>query len=69
VRYFLGAHPQATLGALFGLLLGATAGLWPFQTMNGVYFAPTGAQIVTAGLALAGGFGFTSFLGSGRRRA
>jgi len=58
-----------TLGALFGLLLGATAGLWPFQTMNGVYFAPTGAQIVTAGLALAGGFGFTSFLGSGRRRA
>ncbi|MDE2660861.1 MAG: DUF368 domain-containing protein [Acidobacteriota bacterium] len=68
VRYFLGAYPQATLGALFGLLLGATAGLWPFQTMNGVYFAPTGAQIVTAGLALAGGFGFTSFLGSGRRR-
>ena len=69
VRYFLGAYPQATLGALFGLLLGATAGLWPFQTMNGVYFAPTGAQIVTAGLALAGGFGFTSFLGSGRRPA
>lgn len=67
VRYFLGAHPQATLGALFGLLLGATAGLWPFQTMNGVYFAPTGAQIVTAGLALAGGFLFTAFLGSGRR--
>ena len=69
VRYFLGAYPQATLGALFGLLLGATAGLWPFQTMNGVYFAPTGAQIVTAGLALAGGFLFTSYLGSGRRRA
>ena len=69
VRYFLGAHPQATLGVLFGLLLGATAGLWPFQTMNGVYFAPTGAQIVTAGLALTGGFLFTSFLGSGRRRA
>ena len=68
VRYFLGAYPQATLGALFGLLLGATAGLWPFQTMNGVYFAPTGAQIVTAGLALAGGFLLTAFLGGGRRR-
>ena len=68
VRYFVGAYPQATLGALFGLLLGATAGLWPFQTMNGVYFAPTGAQIVTAGLALAGGFLLTAFLGSGHRR-
>lgn len=68
VRYFLGAYPQATLGVLFGLLLGATAGLWPFQTMNGVYFAPTGAQIVIAGVTIAGGFLFTSYLGSGRRR-
>lgn len=68
VRYFLGAHRQATLGVLFGLLVGATAGIWPFQTMNGVYFAPTGSQIVTAGVALAGGFLFTAFLGSGRRR-
>ena len=68
VRYFLGAYRQATLGVLFGLLLGATAGLWPFQTMNGVYFAPAGAQIVTAGLTLAAGFLFTAFLGSGRRR-
>ncbi len=69
VRYFLGAYPQATLGVLFGLLLGATAGLWPFQTMNGVYFAPTGAQIVIAGVTIAGGFLFTSYLGGGRRRA
>ena len=69
VRYFLGAYPQATLGVLFGLLLGATAGLWPFQTMNGVYFAPTGAQIVIAGVSIAGGFLFTSYLGGGRRRA
>ena len=68
VRYFLGAHRRATLGVLFGLLLGATAGLWPFQTMNGVPFAPTGVQIVTAGLAVAIGFLFTNFLGSGRRR-
>ena len=68
VRYFLGAHRQVTLGVLFGLLLGASAGLWPFQTMNGVHFAPTGAQIVTAGLALAGGFLLTAFLGGGRRK-
>ena len=68
VRYFLGAYPQATLGVLFGLLLGATAGLWPFQTMNGVFFAPTGAQILTAGATIAGGFLFTSYLGGGRRR-
>lgn len=68
VRYFLGAYPQATLGVLFGLLLGATAGLWPFQTMNGVYFAPTGAQIVIAGVTIAGGFLCTSYLGGGRRR-
>ena len=68
VRYFLGAHRQVTLGVLFGLLLGASAGLWPFQTMNGVHFAPTGAQIVTAGLALAGGFLFTAFLGGGRSK-
>ena len=69
VRYFLAAHRQATLGVLFGLLLGATAGLWPFQTMNGDHFAPTGAQIVTAGLALAGGFLLTAYLGSGRRQS
>ena len=69
VRYFLGAYRQATLGVLFGLLLGATAGLWPFQTMNGVFFAPTGGQVVIAGVTIAGGFLFTSYLGSGRRRA
>jgi putative membrane protein len=68
VRYFLGAHRQATLGVLFGLLLGATAGLWPFQTVSGVTFAPAGSQIITACVALAGGFLFTAFLGSGRRR-
>ena len=67
VRYFLSAHRQATLGALFGLLLGATAGLWPFQSMNGVRFAPTGAQIVTAGLALAAGVLVTAWLGGHRR--
>ena len=68
VRYFLGAHRQATLGVLFGLLLGASAGLWPFQTVSGAYFAPTGAQIAAAAGALTGGFLFTAFLGGGRRR-
>ncbi len=68
VRYFLGAHRQATLGVLFGLLLGASAGLWPFQSVGGAFFIPTGMQVVTAVAALAGGFLMTSFLGSGRRR-
>jgi len=31
VRWLLRRHPQPTLGALLGLLLGAVAGLWPFQ--------------------------------------
>ena len=68
VRYFLGAYRQATLGTLFGLLLGASAGLWPFQTVNGARFAPDGAQIAVAAGALAVGFLFTLFLGSRRRK-
>lgn len=68
VRYFLAAHPQATLGVLFGLLLGATAGLWPFQTMNGAHVSPTATRIVIAGVTITAGFLFTSFLGGGRRR-
>ncbi len=67
VRYFLGAHRRATLGALFGLLLGAAAGLSPFQTVSGVRFLPTGAQLATAAAALAAGFLCTLLLG-GRRR-
>lgn len=31
LRWLLDRHRQATLGALLGLLLGAVAGLWPFQ--------------------------------------
>lgn len=31
LRWLLHRHRQATLGALLGLLLGAVAGLWPFQ--------------------------------------
>jgi len=31
LRWLLREHPQPTLGALLGLLLGAVAGLWPFQ--------------------------------------
>lgn len=31
VRWLLVRHPDATLGALLGLLLGAVAGLWPFR--------------------------------------
>lgn len=68
VRYFLGAHREATLGVLFGLLMGASVGLWPFQTVSGVYFTPTGTQIAASAAALAGGFLFTAFLGAGRRR-
>ena len=66
VRYFLRAHRQATLGVLFGLLLGATAGLWPFQTMNGIRFAPSVGQIATAAAALAGGLLCTALLGGTR---
>ena len=31
LRWLLAHHPKPTLGALLGLLLGAVAGLWPFQ--------------------------------------
>ncbi len=31
LRWLLDRHRQVTLGALLGLLLGAVAGLWPFQ--------------------------------------
>jgi putative membrane protein len=31
IRWLLGRFPQATLGFLLGLLLGAVLGLWPFQ--------------------------------------
>lgn len=68
VRYFLAACRQPTLGALFGLLLGATAGLWPFQTVSGIRFDPTGAEIATASFALVGGFCLTALLGGGKPR-
>lgn len=31
LQWFLKNHQKATLGALLGLLIGSTAGLWPFQ--------------------------------------
>jgi len=31
LKWFLDKHREATLGALLGLLLGSTVGLWPFQ--------------------------------------
>ncbi len=67
MRYFLAERRQATLGALFGLLLGASAALWPFQSLAGVLFLPTAGQAAVAAAAVGAGFAFTFFLGSGSR--
>ncbi|MDD9852605.1 MAG: DUF368 domain-containing protein [Deltaproteobacteria bacterium] len=66
IRAALRRAPSPTLGALFGLLLGAVAGLWPFlHSAEGAlqYFAPSALQLAGA-LALALlGFAATSVLG------
>lgn len=67
IRAALRRAPSPTLGALFGLLLGAVAGLWPFRhSAEGAlhYFAPSAAQLAGA-LALAL-LGFAATLALGR---
>ncbi len=67
VRYSLGRHPQVTLGILFGLLIGATAGLWPFQTDSGARFLPGAADMALALAAIACGFALTLLIGRAAR--
>lgn len=67
MRYLLQHFPEMTTGALLGLLLGATAALWPFQTAAGEVFTPTAAQAGVCLLAFLGGAMLTIVLG--RRRS
>ncbi len=66
VRYLLRRFPQWTVGALLGLLLGATAGLWPFQTAAGELFTPTVTQAASCLVALGVGALLTTLLGRKR---
>ena len=50
VQFLLARFRQRTLGALFGLLVGALVGLWPFQDVHRVRFTPDLAEV---GIALA----------------
>jgi putative membrane protein len=64
VRWTLRCFPEATYGALLGLLFGAVLGIWPFQDeaahgAERVFFAPSALQIVAALGLVAAGFGIT----------
>ena len=66
IRAALRRAPSPTLGALFGLLLGAVAGLWPFRhSAEGAlqYFAPSALQLAGALALVLLGFAATSALG------
>ncbi len=63
VRFCLEKHQHATLGVLLGLLAGAAAGLWPFQTASGTRFAPDLADIGAAIAAVVAGFLLTTLIG------
>ncbi len=68
VRYSLEKHPKPTLGLLLGLLLGATAGLWPFRTPSGARFAPAAGDIALALGAIGCGFALTALVGRASRK-
>ncbi len=63
VRFCLEKHQHATLGVLLGLLAGAAAGLWPFQTASGTRFAPDLGDIGLAMAAVVAGFLLTTLIG------
>ncbi len=67
VRYSLEKHPHATIGVLLGLLTGAAAGLWPFQTTSGSRFAPDIGEIGVAAAAVVAGFVLTALIGRATR--
>ncbi len=69
VRYSLEKHPRPTLGLLLGLLIGATAGLWPFRTPSGARFAPTAEDLVIALGAIVCGFVLTVLVGRTARNS
>lgn len=49
LRWLLAKHPQATYGALVGILVGAVIGLWPFQR----YTAPKVGQMLRSAVMTA----------------
>lgn len=64
VRYLLTRFREPTLGVLFGLLLGALIGLWPFQTATGIRFFPSASGILAAVVAVMAGIALTLLLGA-----
>lgn len=63
VRFCLERRQNATLGVLLGLLAGAAAGLWPFQTAAGARFAPEPGDVGIAVAAVTAGFLLTALIG------
>ncbi len=63
VYFFLKRYPEATIGALFGLLFGAAAGLWPFQSEDGARILPGASDAMLAVGFLVFGFGLTATIG------